>query len=196
MTTMLDDLMPTWDHREHHEIVIDAPVDIVWHSLQALKMRDMPVWALLSLARAPWKLPQLARPSHLNAAALDAAPVRPLVSSPPTELVMTGVADYTSPKTREASLPEGDVEAFRKFKDFGWTKSAMNFSLAAQGQQTVLRTETRVLSTDDATRARFARYWLLIRVGSATIRREILHAVGRTAEKRARSMRGMASELS
>ena len=41
----------------------------------------------------------------------------------------------------------------------------------------MLSSETRVLSTDDATRRRFAAYWLVVRPGSTAIRWEVLTAV-------------------
>jgi hypothetical protein len=52
----------------------------------------------------------------------------------------------------------------------------------AEGNGTLLSTETRVHATDAATRRAFRRYWLLVRAGSGLIRRDILsavHTVGR-----------------
>jgi hypothetical protein len=47
----------------------------------------------------------------------------------------------------------------------------------------VLSTETRVGAMDGASRARFALYWALIRGGSGLIRRDVLSAVARRAER-------------
>jgi hypothetical protein len=52
-----------------------------------------------------------------------------------------------------------------------------------------LRTETRVLATDAASRQRFGRYWRLIRPGSALIRRTWLGAAKRRAESTATVVR-------
>jgi hypothetical protein len=50
---------------------------------------------------------------------------------------------------------------------------------------TELRTETRVLATDAASRRRFGRYWRVIRPGSALIRRTWLGAAKRRTERAA-----------
>ena len=50
---------------------------------------------------------------------------------------------------------------------------------------THLSSETRVQATDDATRRRFDRYWLIVRPGSSAIRYEVLTAVALKAEPRA-----------
>jgi hypothetical protein len=61
-------------------------------------------------------------------------------------------------------------------------KSAMNFSVEPLDGGTLLRTETRVLTTDPASRRAFGRYWLLIKPGSAEVRRGWLRAARRRAE--------------
>ena len=53
----------------------------------------------------------------------------------------------------------------------------MDFRLTPRDDGTDLSSETRVLSTDDATRRRFARYWLIVEPGSTAIRWEVLTAV-------------------
>jgi hypothetical protein len=45
-----------------------------------------------------------------------------------------------------------------------------------------LVTATRVHATDDAARRRFARYWRLIRLGGAAIRRDMRAAIARRAK--------------
>jgi hypothetical protein len=67
----------------------------------------------------------------------------------------------------------------------------MNFSVWPVDSGSELRTETRVLVTDAASRRRFGRYWRLIRPGSALVRRNWLAAKRRTerATSSARSPR-------
>ena len=53
----------------------------------------------------------------------------------------------------------------------------MDFRLTPVGHGTELSSETRVVSTGDATRRRFARYWVFVQPGSTAIRWEVLTAV-------------------
>ena len=60
----------------------------------------------------------------------------------------------------------------------------MDFRLTPRGNGTELSSETRVVSTDDATRRRFARYWVFVQPGSTAIRWEVLTAVELRARRR------------
>jgi hypothetical protein len=65
----------------------------------------------------------------------------------------------------------------------GTAKAAWNFEVGLQADgATKLRTETRVLCADVATRRRFRAYWMLIKPFSGLIRQEILAAVRSAAE--------------
>ena len=55
--------------------------------------------------------------------------------------------------------------------------------IVAEGAGSRLSTETRVVTTDAATRRTFARYWLVVRTGSGLIRREMLRELKRRAER-------------
>jgi hypothetical protein len=73
----------------------------------------------------------------------------------------------------------------REFAEPGWVKVGMDFRLTPAMGGTHLSSETRVVATDDATRKRFDRYWLVVRPGSSAIRYEVLTAVAIKAENRA-----------
>jgi hypothetical protein len=65
----------------------------------------------------------------------------------------------------------------------GTAKAAWNFEVGLRADGTTeLRTETRVLCADVATRRRFRAYWMLIKPFSGLIRQEILAAVRSAAE--------------
>jgi hypothetical protein len=59
----------------------------------------------------------------------------------------------------------------------------MNFSARPLESGSELRTETRVVATDAASRRRFGRYRRLIQPGSALVRRGWLAAAKRRAER-------------
>ena len=72
---------------------------------------------------------------------------------------------------------------FRAPAPSGTAKAAWNFEVGIRADgATELRTETRVLCADAATRRRFLAYWTLIRLFSGLIRQEMLAAVRSAAE--------------
>jgi len=72
---------------------------------------------------------------------------------------------------------------FRAPAPSGTAKAAWNFAVGLRADgATELRTETRVLCADVATRRRFLAYWMLIRPFSGLIRQEMLAAVRSAAE--------------
>jgi hypothetical protein len=72
--------------------------------------------------------------------------------------------------------------SFREPSPPGTAKAAWSFTVNRRPGGAVLRTETRVLCADAATRRRFRAYWLAIRPFSGLIRRELLAAVRSAAE--------------
>ena len=59
-----------------------------------------------------------------------------------------------------------EAEAFRGFREPGWVKVALSFSVEpVQEDRTILRYEARVAATDDGARRRFRRHWRVIRPG-------------------------------
>ncbi len=72
---------------------------------------------------------------------------------------------------------------FRAPAPAGTAKAAWNFEVGIRADgATELRTETRVLCADVATRRRFRAYWMLIKPFSGLIRQEMLAAVRSAAE--------------
>jgi hypothetical protein len=61
----------------------------------------------------------------------------------------------------------------------GYAKAAMAFTFHPVEDGTLVDTETRVLTTDSQSRRAFGGYWLLVRLGSGLIRRELLWAMRR-----------------
>jgi hypothetical protein len=80
-----------------------------------------------------------------------------------------------------------DLAGFSAFARPGFVLIATSFELEAAGEGTRLSTETRVQPTDAAAARAFRPYWWAIRAGSGLIRRDMLHAVRRRAERDAAS---------
>jgi len=77
-----------------------------------------------------------------------------------------------------------DSEDFQRTLPDGWVRIGMDFRLSPAGTGTRLETETRVRATGPRAKRVLWRYWLVIRLGSGLIRRELLRAVARRAEGR------------
>ncbi|MGY1624470.1 hypothetical protein ACI789_19895 [Geodermatophilus sp. SYSU D00965] len=181
----LDDVVPAADHVTRQAQWIDAPPAAVWDELHRVRMSRLPVTAVLSAARfLPVVLAGRGLGHLRDRPFLDAVPVPLLCSQPPESAVFGGVlqAWRLSGGDRPPAL---DADGVRRFAEPGWVKAAMDLRLAPSRGGTVLSSETRVVSTDPATRRRFDRYWWVIGPGSSAIRWELLTAVQVRAEARA-----------
>jgi hypothetical protein len=180
---LLARFLPDFDVREQHSIAVDRAPDAVLAEARLLSARDAPLFLVLMALRS---LPALRRRRRLSPGG------RPLVdeflragfvllAERHDEIVLGAVGRFWR--------PTGDVrplrpEEFAGFAEPGWAKAAVNFHVAEADGRTLLSTETRVLATDERTRRRFRRYWLLVHPGSAAIRRAWLRAIRRRAERR------------
>jgi len=180
----LDDLLSEPDHVTRQCRWIAAPPSAVWDALHEVKLTGLPVTVVLSAVRF---LPVLLAGKgfgHLHDRPfLDVLPV-PLLSSEAPSSVVFGGALQAWRLTGGEEPPELDADGLRAWSAPGWVRAGMDFRLTPLGNGTELSSETRVVSTDAATRRRFALYWLFVRPGSTAIRWEVLTAVALKAEAR------------
>ncbi|MFF2542881.1 hypothetical protein ACFVUY_09960 [Kitasatospora sp. NPDC058063] len=172
----LDRLLPQWDHTERHRIAVPATTDpaVAIAAVEAVRFRDVPVFhAITTVGTLGTKRGQSGRPFLASMLSGGFA----VLHRSADELVI-GAAVRTTGGSGPADLGDGPGAAFRDFDQDGHYKVAFNFHCAG-GE---LSTETRVLSTDPATRRRFRRYWLMIRLPSGLIRQEWLRAARRGLE--------------
>jgi hypothetical protein len=173
----LEELLPTPDHVTRQARWIDASPEVVWDALHEVRLSCLPVTLLLGAVRfLPVLLTGGGRGHLHDRPFLDALPV-PLLSSERPRSVVFGGALQAWRVTGGEEPPELDADGLRAWSEPGWVKAAMDFRLTPQRGGTELSSETRVASTDDATRRRFARYWLFVQPGSTAIRWEVLTAV-------------------
>jgi hypothetical protein len=179
----LADVVPEFDHVTRQARVIDAPRTVVWEELHKLQLRSLPVTMVLGAVRALPLLLTGKGSGGLSRPFLDVVPIPVLSSEPPSSVVFGGVLQAWR-LTGGDQPPSLDAEGVRSFVEPGWVKIAMDFRLRPAVGGTHLSSETRVQSTDEATRRRFERYWLVVRPGSSAIRWEVLTAVAVKAEAR------------
>ncbi len=173
----LEDLVPTPDHVTRQARWICAPPEVVWDALHEVRLSCLPVTLVLGAVRfLPVVLTGGGRDHLHDRPFLDALPV-PLLSSERPRSVVFGGALQAWRLTGGEPPPDLDADGLREWSEPGWVKAAMDFRLTPHGSGTELSSETRVVSTDEATRRRFARYWLLVQPGSTAIRWEVITAV-------------------
>jgi hypothetical protein len=182
---LLDRFMPRFDVREHHQATVHAPAEVTYASAQELDLRRAPLVRGLFLARQRLMGGRTA-PASTEGSFLDEVQAlgwRALAEEPGRELVMGAV---TQPWVADVVFRGIAPEEFAAFQEPGFVKIAWTIGVAPLSDgRSVFRTETRVVATDPAARARFRRYWTLASPGIVLIRWEMLRLVKREAERRA-----------
>lgn len=185
---LLDRFMPTYEVREYHEVRVAAPVGAAYEAARAMDINRSP------LVRGIFRARQLALGGDKAG-----APPRPLLEEtqalgwsvlaekPGREIVMGAVTQPWMANVRFEGLPPGEFAAFDRP---AYVKIV--FTLAADpidANTSLVRSETRVATTDAYARARFRRYWTLVSPGVRLIRRESMRLVRADAVRRARAVR-------
>jgi hypothetical protein len=188
---LLDALLPEFDVRTRHVIRVAAPPEHVfgclwttdfdhWGLTRALyALRTLP--AFLGSPKEAWRhLPKERYRPHSTLGDLLANGFTLLAEESGRELVLGTTGRFWR---AQSQLCATDSERFMTPAPRGTAKAAWNFTVSRDPKGgTELRTETRVLCADAATRWRFRAYWTLIRPFSGLIRREMLAAVRVQAE--------------
>jgi hypothetical protein len=178
----IDEIVPTYQFGEHHEIRITARPDRVMAAARAVTAREIRLFLLLTWLRSP-RWPARGQESILHPAAdqplLDVALRSGFVmlrEEPGREIVFGAVVCC------DARRPPRSAEEFAALEG-SLARAVMNFhAMDTGGGVTRLVTQTRVAATDARAERVFARYWRLIYPGSALIRRMWLRAIKARAE--------------
>jgi len=183
---LIDEYLPNYDATERHQLDIRAPIEKVFAAVRELDVSQSRLIRTLFMLRG---LPAFLFSRHqpqkqlgLNLAALLKSGFVLLDETPPQEIVLGLVGKFW---TTSGCIQKLDAAGFQNFITPGFAKTAWNFSLESQANGvTRLRTETRVLCLDKASRRRFRFYWLFIRPFSGLVRMEVLRAIKQKAESR------------
>jgi hypothetical protein len=182
--TALDRIMPSFDHRERHSRWVDAPPAAAWEGLQEVGFDELPIMRLLlALRDLPKRLLGRAEraPTGSFLTGFQARGFTVLAEEPARELVVGSIARYWKPAGVERT-PVAGTDDFLAFADPGWAKAATDLRLEPERGGTLISTETRVLATDARARRAFTAYWILIRLPSGLVRRDLLRAIAGRAE--------------
>ena len=183
----LDRHLPSYRHREVHELTVAASPEEVMRAIRELKGRDIalarPLFALRSLPA--WLLRLPIRSSHPDQPVVDVILKGgfTLLDEGPLEMIVGVIGRFW--QLSASTIPFAGPADFAAFDRDGYAKGIMNFTVEPLGPgKTRLRTETRVLPLGPEAARKFRLYWLFVRPGSGLIRWIWLAAIKRLAEKK------------
>jgi hypothetical protein len=183
---LIERFMPHADVRERYEVLVRAPADLVFDVAWNFDLQAIPVVRAIFRLREMFlgaKTPSERRSTGL-VAETTALGWGVLAHRPGRELVMGAV---TQPWRGDVTFTAVAPEYFTEFADPNLVKIVWTIEVEPLGPAvTRFRHETRVLATDDVARRKFLRYWWWARIGIRMIRRLMIPAVQREAERQAR----------
>jgi hypothetical protein len=198
---ILNELMPVYDIVERHRISVCAEPGVVFRAIREadlsgspltralLALRAIPA-AILAVARCPraalaeGQVRRSDRARGLRLSDFERAGFRVVAERPPEELMIGLLGKFWT--SRGGLRVDVTAANFAAGPPVGYALAGWNFTVAARSDgRSELRTETRVWCAPDA-RLKFRAYWLLVRPGSALIRRAMLQGIRREAERQAR----------
>lgn len=172
---LLDSLMPSWDVADRHDVIVRAPAETAYAAARGVDFASAPAVRLVLALRG------LGAPRSLTLADAASWGFALLGEDPGREFVVGTVGRFWRFRQGRVAF---DASTFRAHALAGTAKAAMAFWVEPidPGRSRVV-TETRVLSADRASKARFRLYWSLIWPGSALIRRAVLARIKADAER-------------
>ncbi len=162
--------MPKYDYIETHDIKIRASAANVFNAVNEIDLCESPIIRGLFFLRG---LPN-AKLSDLRKSRFE------FLGERENEELLIGLAGKFW--TFRGEMQKINSGNFREFDEKGFAKAVWNFSVDGDGNETRLKTETRVRCLDDVSRRSFGFYWTFIQPFSGLIRREMLRIVKKKAE--------------
>ncbi len=169
--------------RDHHEIEIAAPADLVFFESTRLNLQSLPIIRAIFRTRA-WLMRDTLDP-----------PVKPLGIVAETMVLGWGLLAHTPcrsivmgaaarPWTRNVTFRTIRPDEFAAFAEPDYVKIVWTLEADPIGpERTRFRTETRVEPTDEAARKKFFWYWMAFGIGIRFIRWNMLRELRRKAVK-------------
>jgi hypothetical protein len=179
---LLDTFMPVHDVAERHWIQVDAPIEATWRAATNVRLQDSSIVSAIFRARelVLGAEPSVADPRGLLAETL-ALGWRVLREEPGREVVVGAVTRPWEPNVTFRGIPAAD---FRTFDEPNYVKIVWTLRVDPVGEmETICRTETRVVATDEAARRRFRWYWARFSPGIILIRWLLLRQLKADAER-------------
>jgi hypothetical protein len=179
VVTLLDDVMPTYDVHERHDVWVPAERDAAYAAVKAVSAREVRLFGPLMRLRTFGRSKRVFDPEAPLLEQMLGIGFVQLGERPGGEIVVGAIGRFWSPS---GNRPRATAD-FAGFAEPGYAKAAMNFAVRADGGGSRITTETRVVGTDAAASRKFRLYWLVIRPASGAIRRSWLKAIRRRLER-------------
>lgn len=184
---LLDRFMPVYEAVERHSRRVAAPAEMALEAACELDLSQSMIVQSLFKTRA-WFLgtsSERAREAQELLVQMKRLGWRVLAEVPGREIVVGAV---TQPWMAEVIFQGVPPDEFAAFDQPGFVKIAWTLRADPVGPgESVIRTETRVTTTDSSARRKFRRYWSLIFPGVVLIRLVLMSMAKRDAEARARA---------
>lgn len=169
---LIDDFLPEYDFVETHDIAVCASVEAVFSAVDEVDLSESWIVRGLLFLRG---LPN----GHLRLRDLRKSNFEILGTRENEELLIGLAGKFWAPT---GHLQKVNADNFREFNEKGFAKAVWNFSVDREGNETRLKTETRIRCLDDESRRSFRFYWTFIQPFSGLIRNEMLKIVKKKAE--------------
>ena len=144
---LIDEFLPEYDFVETHDIGIRASKQAVFNAVDEIDFCESPIirWLLFlrGMPSAKMRLRDL-RKSNFE-----------ILGKSNNELLIGLAGKFW---TLRGHLQKVNADNFRAFDKKGFAKAVWNFSVDESGNETHLKTETRIRCLDDACRRRFGFY--------------------------------------
>jgi hypothetical protein len=183
---LLDLFMPTYEVREYHDARVAAPVEIAYEAARVMDINRS------RLVRGIFRARELAlhadhEPQPQSRSLVEEAQALGwgvLAEEPGREIVLGAVTQPWVANVRFESLPPDEFAIFDRpgYVRIAWTLSAEPID----ARSSIVKSETRVTTTDKYARDRFRRYWAVVSPGVRLIRLESLRLARADAERRYR----------
>lgn len=186
MNAALDKFLPTYDIRERHATVVEAPADLVFAAAEAFDFQS--VRTIRTIIRLRERLlgttPVKREPQPFLQEAQGMG--WGLLEKQPGRLFVAGAR--CQPWLANVQFTPVPPDEFVTYQGPDQVKIAWTLEVEPLGSDRArLATETRALAMDEPARRRFRRYWRWARFGIVAIRWFMLPAIRRQAESMARA---------
>jgi hypothetical protein len=181
---LLDRFMPVYEIADRHQVRISAPATV---TLAAACEIDLPGSALVRTIIKAREAILGATPDHRQRprgllGETQSLGWGVLANIPGREVV---VGSVTKPWEANVTFHALKPDQFAAFSESGYVKIAWTLRAdAISPTESLFRTETRAIATDQTARARFRKYWALLSPGIILIRLAILNPLKTEAERR------------
>lgn len=173
---LIDNYLPQFQFSETHSATVKAGAEAILDAVAAYRPESDPFFrTMIALRELPARLTGKRRAEPFGMANFT------LLERTPNGLVYGLIGQFW--QADYGLRPVEDGTAFKAFDEGGVPKLALGFDLSQTRKGNRLTTQTRVFCPDRESFRRFRPYWLLIRPVSGLIRRRILGAVRKTAER-------------